>query len=531
MFRDFLDCDYDAKSLLSFRMKIVIYFLSLGFLTIIIRLSWVSLGYLDLRSGTLEKDCIFRSPILDRHGLLLASSVPAFSLGARLGIVKNKTQTALEIHQTLPFLSQTDLLKKLSSPKKFTWLARKLSPADKMKVQALGIEGLEFIEEQKRVYPYGSLCCHILGLTDSEQEGISGIEKSLNHKLKISGQSIHLSVDVRLQNALRHEMEQWLQEYQATAGNAILANLQTGEILAMVSLPDFDPQSPCSNPLAFFNRNTSGVYEFGSILKIHNVALFLDSNQGTLSTIFDASKPLSIGRFLVTDFRGQNRPMSVAEGFLYSSNIVNGKMALAVGGQKQLAFFKKIGFFHPVRTELPEFARPLMPARWSQAQSITASYGYGFAITPLHIIQSLQMLITGFYQPLTLLKKPTTTQSSPALCMDPKISQSLIHLLEKAVLEGQAKNAGTSYCKVGAKTGTANMLVGRRYQKNNNRTSCVVIFPIHKPKYVLLVTVDQAKPSAKTHHFATAGWVAAPLARRIVEKVVSFLALEDPLLR
>lgn len=530
MFHDFIVHGRDVMVTVHRRIIWLIHVACIGFAILIIRLFWVSIVY-RFESRTMCVEAMIRREIVDAQGKVLAQSLPSFSLAVKPALIGDLEEAVQDLHRVLPFLSKSFLRKKLSSKKRFAWVCRQLSPRMRLQVLALGIEGLELFKTQKRVYPYEHLFSHILGAVDVEQQGVAGIEKGCNQELLDSSlvrSPVQLSVDVRLQYVLRKEILACMKAFQAEGGNAVLADLRTGEILAMVSLPDFNSNV---KDQAFvrgsFNRNTSGVYEFGSILKIHNLALFLDAQKGTLDTVFDATHPLAVGRFLVKDFKGKCRPLTVREGFLYSSNIVNGKMALESGIEAQKEFFAKMSFFEPIRLEVPEFATPLIPKRWSQARLITSGYGYGFSVTPLHIVQSLQILLNyGKKVPLTLRKRPGgAVPSDASVLKNPHISQILAQIMEMAVKDGQAHKVKTLYCRVGAKTGTANALVKGRYKENCNLTSCVAVFPMPMPRYVLLVSIDRPKGNASTHYYNTAGWIAAPATQRIIEQIVGFLGV------
>jgi cell division protein FtsI (penicillin-binding protein 3) len=438
--------------------------------------------------------------------------------------MKHKQEAVEALGQLFPNVSKENLKKLLNSDKSFVWIMRHVTPEEKMLVQSLGIEGLEVLKDSKRIYPHGSLFAHVIGMTDVDQKGLSGLEKAFDKQLTSQNAPLETSLDLGLQHIVYDALAQQIQDFQAEGGNAILADIHTGEILAIVSFPDFSPERPPSKEnKALFDRNFNGVYEFGSIMKICNAALFLEKGKGTLQSVFDASHPLRIGRFLVTDFRGKNKPLTVEESFLYSSNIANAKMAQCVGKAAQVDLFKKLGFFQPVKTELASSARPLFPKTWTDPCMLTASYGYGFAVSPLHVVQSISTLVSNTQKPLTFLGggvKPCDVKPAP---VSKSVSEAVVHLLKRAACEGQAQKAQASNCTVGAKSGTANIRVAGRYRQKENLTSCVSIFPAEQPRYVLLVSLDRAKPNAKTHYFATAGWIAAPLAARIVEGVAPIL--------
>jgi cell division protein FtsI (penicillin-binding protein 3) len=506
----------------SLRFKYVGAMLCVIFCILLMRLCWVCTCYV---AGSEHSEAItIRAPIVDRHGQVLASSVLTFSIYAHPKRVSCKMEAAKSLHAIFPALSVPQFLQMLSCKKSFVWLVRHVTPEKKLAVQALGIEGIDIHKEHKRIYPHGNLFCHAVGILDTDQNGISGLEKSFDKDLR-RGVALKTSLDMRLQYIVHEELKNQIEEFQAQEGNALLADMKTGEILAMVSFPDFLPAGHRSEA-AFFNRNVSGIYEFGSMMKIHNVALFLESGKGTLQSVFDASHPLCVGRFRITDISAKNRPMTVEESFKYSSNIANAKIALASGGKLQRKFFEKLGFMKAVDIELPEKARSIVPAQWTLPRTITAGYGYGFAITPLHVLQSVKTIVSGFETPLTL--KAVSSPLYARRIISKKTSEAIIRLMGDAVLDGQAKKAAALTCEIGAKTGTANLRINGRYCQKENLTSCVSIFPIHCPRYILLVSLHRPKPNKKSCYWATAGWIAAPLVSRLVDKMVPLLGILIP---
>lgn len=469
-----------------------------------------------------------RNDFVDRNGQLLATSLKTFSLYADPKVVLNVPETLSKLRKLLPHLDESALRSKLTSSKRFIWIERHLTPGLYQKLLYLGLPGLHVVKDQKRVYPHGSLFSHVLGLTNVDHQGLSGLEKGMEAKLHQQDAPVRLSLDVRLQHVVWEELQRAIDFFQAKGGNGLLIKVKTGEVLAMVSLPDFDLNQPAQpNADTFFNRNTTGVYEFGSILKIHNTAMLLESGVANLNSYYDASKPLPVGRFLVTDFRGKKRPLSVQEAFIFSSNIANAKMALHAGAQTQQAFFKRLGFFEPLRLELPEAGTPLVPPThlWREPTVITAAYGYGLSVTPLHIAQSIAGILNGKKHPLTLSLVTAPSHVPSERIVSTKTARALRQLMHLAVEGGQAKKAAVEGYAIGGKTGTANVKEGGRYRQKRNLTSFIGAFPIADPEYVVLVALDRPKPNASTHYFATAGWIAAPLGAKIIKRCTGLLNL------
>jgi cell division protein FtsI (penicillin-binding protein 3) len=511
----------------------------LGLLGVLFALVFAGIGWrlveLGVRATSVEEAVcetksfsLPRNDFVDRNGLLLATSLKTFSLYADPKVILNVSEAATQIWKLFPHLNLASLQQKLASPKRFVWIARHLTPALYQKVLHLGVPGLYVIKDQKRVYPHGSLFSHVLGLTSVDHQGLSGLEKGMQPLLQQQDVPVRLSVDVRLQHVMWEEIQSTIDAFQAKGGNGVLIKVKTGEVLAMVSLPDFDLNKPSqANVEAFFNRNTTGVYEFGSILKIHNTAMVLENGIANLNSHYDATSPLPVGRFLVTDFKGKKRSLSVLEAFIFSSNIANAKMALHAGAQTQRAFFKKLGFFEPVRIELPEVGSPLAPSTelWRDPTVITASYGYGISVTSLHIAQSIAAILDGYKRPLTFSLVTDPCKVPAERVVSEKTAQAMRHLLRLAVVEGQAKKAAVEGYAVGGKTGTANLKEKGRYRQKNNLTSFVGAFPIDDPDYILLVTLDRPQPNASTYGYATAGWIAAPLGAKIIKRCVTLLGL------
>lgn len=510
----------------SHRLKVVLAGFIFLFSLLALRLSWISLRPMTLLNIAANQNV--RGIITDRHGHILATSLSTYSVYAHPQKISDKEQTVQALHQLFPHLKVEFLRSQLCSRKTFVWIVRHITPQQHMALKALGIEGLEARSDCKRIYPHGRLFSHVIGTTDVDQRGISGLEKFFDRSLAYQNRTLRTSLDVRLQHIVYDALQQQMQEFQAGAGNAVLADIQTGEILAMVSFPDFAPADVIEpqNP-AFFNRNTNGVYEFGSIMKIINTALFLESHAGDLHSVFNASKPLRIGRFSIKDFRGLNRSMTVEESFMHSSNIVHAQMALSVGGEKQKKFFRHLGFMEPLRLELCESARPLISQGvWSKACVMTAGYGYGFAVSPLQAVSGIRTVVSGFYTPLTLIAEPKLTLEQR---ISSDTARSIVYLMGRAVQDGQAKRAAAFNCLIGAKTGTANLRsADGSYREGENLASCVSIFPLEKPRYILLVSIERARASKKTYGFATGGWFAAPVVAKIVEMCAPVLGLLIP---
>jgi cell division protein FtsI (penicillin-binding protein 3) len=500
------------------RIQLIAAFLVVMFMGIGLRVIQVSLR--PLGSAVVHRR-ILRASIVDRHGQQLATSLLTFSVYGHPKRILQKKETVQALAGVLKYFDQKAALKALESDKSFVWLARHLSPLEKQAVQALGIEGIDVQKDYRRFYVHDRLFCHTVGTTDCDQNGTSGLEKFFQKRLTTDDQPLRLSLDARLQYIVHKALANQMAEHHARAGNAMMIDAYTGEILAMVSLPDFSPRQAIDpQDISFFNRNVSGAYEFGSIMKIHNAAVFLHTGKGALSTVFPGI-PFPVGRFRVKDYQGKNRAMSVFEGFIYSSNIVNAHMAECVGYEQQRAFYHHLGLDETMRLELLEFTRPRPPRDQSRITLITVGYGYGWAMTALHLCSSVGALVTGFRVPLTLLADPCPKRVP---VVSPRVTEGIRTLMEQATIQGQAKKAASLLCRVGAKTGTSNLLDQHsRRREKENLTTCIAAFPMDQPRYILCVSLERPRASAKTYGHATAGWIAAPVIKVIVDQVAPLL--------
>jgi len=472
-----------------------------------------------------------RADIVDRNGVLVATSLPADSLfvdsKAFLEAGEDPTQAALKLARILPELAIDDTVKKLSSGKRFDYLVRTLTPNQKYQVNQLGIPGLDYQSDERRTYPQGPLLAHVLGYTDVDGRGIAGLEQSFNHQLTTPGGKLELSIDVRIQSIMRSALQDAIDEFKAIGGAGIIMDIQSGELLSLVSLPDFDPNN--TDTLvgdAGFNRATKGVYEMGSIFKLFNTAMALDSKTVTLNDHFDASKPLKIGRFLINDFHGKNRVLSVPEILVFSSNIGSAQIALEAGTDLQREYMGRLGLLNTASLEIPEVGTPLYPTRWRKASTMTIAYGHGIAITPLQLTSAVGAMANGGLLPNpTLLKGVSKDRLPPRRVISEEVSAQMRKLMRLVVLQGSGKKANSAFYRVGGKTGTADKQEGGAYNRRARISSFAGVFPIENPKYAILAMVDEPVGNKKTFGYATAGWVAAPIAKKVVDRVGPMLGL------
>jgi cell division protein FtsI (penicillin-binding protein 3) len=469
----------------------------------------------------------FRGEIADAKGELLATNLVTWSLYADPKMVLDPEKTAARLVRLFPELDKKDLAEKLKpSEKRFVWLRRHLTPKEYQEVIAEGLPGIGARKDRRRVYPHGSLAAHLTGYADIDNHGIAGIERQFDGRLK-RGERIELSIDLRVQHVLREELAAAVKRHRAIGAMGTILDARTGEVVALVSLPEFDPHDPGrASEDGRFNRVTLGTYEMGSTFKILNTAMALDSGIATLEKVYDARFPLKHGKFTINDYHGRGRALSVTEIFQYSSNIGSAKMAMEAGTPRQRAFMGRAGMLKPVSIELPEAGAPLYPRDWKPINTITISYGHGLSVTPLHLASAVAGIVNdGKRAPVTLLKRDPKEAIPYIPVVNSKTSADMRKLMRLVVEKGTGKRAEAPGYFIGGKTGTADKSAGKKgYRRNTRISSFVAAFPMNAPRYVVLVMVDEPKASAETPE-ATGGVVAAPVVREVVLKAAPLLGV------
>ena len=467
-----------------------------------------------------------RADIVDRNGILLATSLPTASLFADPSAVLNAQEVADKLITELPELNRQELLGKLKTKSRFVWITRNLTPKQHYKVNRLGLPGLGFQRGERRVYPHGRLAAHALGLTDVDGRGIAGLEQKFDRALR-AGNRIQVSLDIRIQSMMRQELAAAVREFRAIGAAGVVLDANSGELVSLVSLPDFDPNEPSSaGPETAFNRVTKGVYEMGSTFKLFTAAMALDSGTVDLNSGYDASQPIKISRFTIRDFHAKNRWLSVPEIIVYSSNIGAAKMAVDVGTKTQRDYLDRFGLLRPAALELPEVGKPLVPKRWRKINTMTIAYGYGIAVSPLQLASGVAVLVNGGrYVPPTVLKTVAGNSSTGKRVLSEETSELMRGLMRLVVTNGTGRKAAAKGYIVGGKTGTTDKLAVRGYRKNATLSSFVGAFPMNAPRYIVLVMVDEPKGNKRTFNYATGGWVAAPAVGRVVQRMASLIGM------
>ena len=481
-----------------------------------------------------------RPDIVDRKGETLATDIKTASLFAEPRYVIDADEATELLVSVFPDLDRNQLLKVLSSEAAFAYIKRGITPRQQQAVHQLGIPGIAFGVENRRFYPGGSSAAHVLGTVNIDNQGIAGIEKYIDRAflgdLQAAGfatgrglEPVRLSLDLRVQHVVRDELARAMEKYRSIAAIGIVLDVNTGEVIGMSSLPDYDPNNrdEALEPERM-NRGTVGIFEMGSTFKGFTTAMALDSGLVKVTDTFDARGGLQAGNSTISDYKGKNRILSVPEIFIYSSNIGTAKMALAVGETVQEAYLRRFGLLDALGTELPETGKPMYPKPpWSRVSTITISYGHGISVSPMQTAAAGAALVNGGYLiPPTFL--PRTADQAAALAkqvIQPETSRTMRQLFRLNVMKGTGKAADVAGYRVGGKTGTANKVVKGRYSDEKRRNAFLAAFPMDAPKYLVLVVVDEPEPE-EPGMAATAGLNAAPTVGAIVRRIAPMLGME-----
>ena len=494
----------------------------------------------DGKDRIAEEAPLPRPDIIDRNGVLLATDVAVASLYADPRKIIDVDEAVELLTATLPDLESRGLRAKLTQPNRaFTWLKRQVTPEERDAVYNLGIPGVGFVNERRRVYPQGRISSHVVGYVDVDTKGIAGIEKFLDDQGAIytasladpgehTTQPAQMSIDIRVQAVLIDELSRAIEKFRAIAAGGIVLDITTGEVIALASLPDFNPNEEKKNfSKDQMNKMTSGVFELGSVIKAVTFAMAFDYGVANLQSRYDARFPLVIGNARINDFHAKRAILSVPDIFTKSSNIGTAKMALDVGIEGHQEFLRRVGLFDRLVTELPESARPLLPRRWSKLATATAAFGHGFAVQPLQGAAVVAGLLNGGHlmTPTLLKRSEDEAMAMARQIVKPETSEMMRYLFRLNATDGTAGKADVIGYRVGGKTGTAEKVVNGRYSKEKRLTSFIGAFPMDRPKYLLLVMIDEPKPTPETYGFATSGWNAVPAGGKIIERIAPMLGV------
>ena len=492
-----------------------------------------------------------RADITDRNGRVLATNLQTYALYAQPKDMVDPARVAQEVSAIFPDMDAALLHKRLTDGRSFMWLRKVLSPEQMQRVHDIGDPGLLFGPREMRLYPNGNLAAHILGgasfgaegVRSAEVIGTAGIEKALDARLRdpaTAGTPLMLSIDMTVQAATQEVLGAGMQMMNAKGAAAILMDVKTGEILAMVSLPDFDPNDrpqpltkgdPGDSPL--FNRAVQGVYELGSTFKIFAVAQAMDLGLVNPDTMVDADAPMRWGKHLIKEFEGKNYGplLSVTDVIVKSSNVGTARIALQIGAARQKQFLKSLGLFDPTPIELVEApgAKPLLPKKWPEIVTITTSYGHGMSASPMHLAAAYATIANG-----GVTVKPTLllgANPEPGLrVMSEAAADAAVTMLRGVVTRGTASLGEVPGYLVAGKTGTADKpMKGGGYYKDKVVNTFASVFPANDPAYVLIVTMDEPVETSGEKPRRTAGWTSVPVAAEIIRRTAPLLGLRPQL--
>ncbi|MFB9951189.1 peptidoglycan D,D-transpeptidase FtsI family protein [Rhizobium puerariae] len=488
-----------------------------------------------------------RPDIVDRNGKLLATDLNMVSLYADPRRIVDADEVVEKLADVIPNLDWSETHKKLRSGTAFQWLRRQLTPRQQADILALGIPGIGFRPEKRRFYPGGVTASHIVGHVNVDNQGLAGMERYLDQQgladLRLAGltgtaplEPVRLSIDLRVQSIVREVVANAMIAYRAEAAGAVILDVETGEVLAMASVPDYDPNQPSRTlpdgsvdreyEKGWFNRMSNATFEMGSTFKSFTLAMGLDEGKITLNSVVDASRPIRMGGFTIKDFRGKNRPLSIPEVFQYSSNIGTAAVADRVGIEGHQQFLTKLGLLSRMETEMPGVATPTQPRTWKKINSVTISFGHGVATTPLQTAVAAASLINGgnLIAPTFLPRSLEEAKSVSRAIIKETTSADMRYLFTWNGIKGSGRGAQVEGFNVGGKTGTADKVINGRYARNINFNAFVAAFPMDKPKYIVLSIIDA--PTTGEHGGRTAASTAAPMIKQIIRRTAPLLGVQ-----
>ncbi len=486
-----------------------------------------------------------RADITDRNGHLLATNLLTQALYAHPREMVDIPRASAELARIFPDLEQAALQDRLASGRKFVWIRRTLSPEEAQAVHDIGEPGLYFARRDMRLYPNGQLAAHVLGGTRFGREGVraaevigtAGVEKAFDDRLRdpaALAKPLALSIDLTVQAAVREVLAGGMRLFDAKGASAVLMDVHTGEVISLVSLPDYDPNHPpqpltegdqADSPL--FNRAVLGVYELGSVFKIFTVAAALEERLVGPATMVDTQGPMTWGRHRIRDYRDYGPELTATDVIVKSSNIGTAHLALQLGPARQRAFLEKFGFLVPTPVELAEAptGRPLLPKQWREIQTMTISYGHGLSTSPMHLAAGYAALVNGGTQVTPTLLRQEARRLGPQL-VRPETSDEVRRMLRAVVTRGTASLGEVPGYGVGGKTGTADKPKPRGgYWRDRTLVTFAGAFPMSNPKYVFVVSLDEASQEIAGRERRTAGWTAVPLTAEMIRRVAPLLGL------
>lgn len=479
-----------------------------------------------------------RPDVVDRRGRLLATDLASYSLFADPVLVIDPDEASERIVDVLPELSQSELRASLADKsRRFVWIKRQLTPGIAQQIHDLGLPGIAFRAEPRRLYPQGRMAGHVLGSVSVDNRGLAGVERYIDeaqgletsYSADVSKPPVVLTLDTGAQHALEEELSFAIAQYGASGAAGVIMDANTGAIRAASSFPDVDPARPGESLLPDrIDRLGGSAFELGSVLKVFSVAMALEMRLATPSTVFDVRVPLQVGQWTIRDIAPARRPLTLREVLTQSSNIGVAQVALLAGAAQQRAFLDRIGLIQPIRLDAVPIAAPRVPQRWGQIETATIAYGYGVAVSPLQLAASAASIVNGGLRvrPHLIAALPGTApvDDKPQRVISAETSTKMRDMLRRVVTSGTAKRADVPGFEVGGKTGTAELAVRGGYHNRAVVASFLGAFPMSDPRYVLLVSLMEPRPEDSDGRI-TAGVNAAPIAARIIARTAPILGV------
>ena len=515
--------------------------------SLIFVISFTTIGYRTITLASIKKDNVskivhkkiesrtlkenLRGNIYDRNNKILATSINTLSLNINPQEVLNKKETISKLIQIFPNLNNKNLSKKLNSNKKHINLIREISPKDYVRLLQIGIEGLKIQKTTKRIYPNNSLASHILGGTDIDGNGIAGIEKEFDIQLQ-EGESINLSIHSGIQHITKKLLSDQITRFEAEGGAGIVMDAKNGQLYSIVSLPDYNANNYNQTlNTKLFNKATKGIYELGSTLKLITAAIAFESNLINENEVFDVSKPLRVSSRTISDYHPLSYSINIPEVIVHSSNIGSAKIAEKFGPSIQLKYLKSLGLMNILPLEIPELGKPQVLTDKKVLTTMTISYGHGISITPMHLTSATATIVNnGIKVNPTLLFDKTSIQNVQIISHETSKKMKSIMRLVVSNKYGTAKKAEVAGYLIGGKTGTAEKInPNGGYFKKKNIVAFTGAFPMNEPQFIITVMIDNPKGQKFSHGYRTAGWVAAPVIKRLVTRIAPILGVKPQL--
>ena len=541
----------DARGRSRWRLKLLSFAFILAYASVAGRMGLIAASEPEEPrfAGASDTVSAMRAEITDRNGELLAVNLPVWSLFAHPQEMVDPDNAAEKLATVFPDLDADELKARFKDGRRFLWIKKSITPAERVRVHDIGDPGLQFGRREMRVYPGGRLAAHVLGgasfgregVNAAEIVGVGGIEAKLDAELRDparAGAPLRLSLDLRVQRAMADVLCEGMERYTAKGAAGVLMDARTGEVLSLVSLPDFDPND---RPIPFgdvkaadfptFNRAAQGLYELGSTFKIFTAALMVEEGLANADTMVDTKGPMHWRRFKISDSHAMPARMTMRDVIVESSNVGTARLALMAGGVRQKDLLGRLGLLDPLPVELSEAGRaaPLYPSNWSEISVITISYGHGLSASPLHLASAYATMVNGGLRVAPTLLAGAQPPSEEARVISEETSLAMRDMLRGVVTDGTGRNADVPGYYLGGKTGTAEKASGGGYAANRVVATFAGAFPMHDPRYVIIVTYDEATAQTKWGPRRPAGWTAAPSVKEAITRIAPILGMRPML--